>query len=350
MLNLLLLLFLLSLLISIYLIIRIKRLNKELKEISLSQELYEKIFKNLPFETILLKNLQIMQMNQKALENFGLNPNLKELKKELQKKGKYYEILEIPLDSKHKLVLLTDNTEIEGLKEAYKIALSYLSHELKTPLAIASTYLERLEPHIFKDSTEEEVKLLFQKVQSSFKGLERLLKKLFSSIEYLAKDIKFAKAPFNLKEAVEEAVFWVSPLAEEKRVTIEYHLQDNLIVNGSIDLFIQAIFNLAENAVKASPEGGKVIIKSLSISAEKVLLSIRDFGKGIPPEKLAFLGKPFFKLSEGEGMGLGLFIAKRIIEAHQGELKFYLPSDGGLEVNVVITCFYESSKNKNSLK
>ncbi|MFN3567374.1 MAG: sensor histidine kinase [Caldimicrobium sp.] len=283
-------------------------------------------------------------MNRKAIENFGLTPNLKDLKRDFQKRGKYYEILEISIDREYKILILLDNTEIEGLKEAYKIALGYLFHELKTPFAIALSYLERLEPHILKESTEEEVKILFQKVQTSFKGLDKLLKKLFSSIEYLAKDIKFAKAPFNLREAIDEAVFWVSPLAEEKKVSIEYDLRDNLIVIGSLELFIQALFNLVENAVKASPEGKKVIIRSLPLSSEKILLIIRDFGKGVPPEKIGFLGKPFFKLSEGEGMGLGVFIAKRIIEAHHGELKFHLPTDGGLEVNIIIPCHYEKNE------
>ncbi|MFN3505781.1 MAG: ATP-binding protein, partial [Caldimicrobium sp.] len=65
-----------------------------------------------------------------------------------------------------------------------------------------------------------------------------------------------------------------------------------------MDLFIQALFNLLENAVKVSFEGKKVIIKAFYLTSEKILVSIRDFGPGIPPEKLPFLGQPFFKLSE----------------------------------------------------
>ncbi|MFN4131675.1 MAG: sensor histidine kinase [Caldimicrobium sp.] len=320
--------------LSVYLYYKIHQIKRTLKKALQEKELYHALFHKLPFELILLKNNSIIEINQKALENLGINFNLSNLKERFKNKGKYYEILEIPLPNVYKMLVLIDITEKEGMKEAYQIALSYLSHELKTPLAVASSYLERLEPHFQKAEVSVEAKENFEKVLSAFNSLKKLLKKLFSSIEYLAKDIKIPQEPFKLKEAIEEAVLWVTPLAEEKKVLIDYHIKDDITLHGSLDLFIQALFNLIENAVKFSPPGEKVIIKGQYLTADMLLLTIRDFGPGVSPEKIAFLGKPFFKLSEGEGMGLGLFIAKRIIEAHKGEIKFNLPSEGGLEINI----------------
>ncbi|MFN3505780.1 MAG: histidine kinase dimerization/phospho-acceptor domain-containing protein [Caldimicrobium sp.] len=146
----------------------------------------------------------------------GILPNLTNLKEKFKKRGKYYEIIEIPLEKEYKILILKDITERVSLKEAYQIVLSYLSHELKTPIAIASGYLERLGNFLEEEKIDEKTRKIYEKVTLAFKNLEKLLKKLFSSIEYLAKDIKIAKEPFSLKEAIEEAIFWVSPLSEKK--------------------------------------------------------------------------------------------------------------------------------------
>ncbi len=330
-----LLVFFLSLL-SFNLIKKLYAIKKDLKKTLFQKELYSNIFRRLPSEVILLEGNQILELNRRALENLGTNPSLSGLKERLKKMGKYYDIIEVPLENDYKILYFKDSTERESLKEAYQVALSYLSHELKTPVAIASGYLENLGKLLESKNMDSEVQETFEKVNLAFRNLEKLLRKLFSSIEYLAKDIKFAKEPFNLREAIEEAIFWVSPLAEEKKVSFEYQIAEEITLYGSLKLFIQCLFNLIENAVKASPEGNRVIIKAYYLTSDKIFISIRDFGPGVLPEKLPFLGKPFFKLSEGEGMGLGLFIAKRIVEAHQGELIFRLPEGGGLEINIIL--------------
>lgn len=331
------LILLLSILV-LYLIYKVKFLKKQYQECQNFRNLYYSLFNEIPLEIILLKDNEIMESNKSALETLGVNLNIdkEELKERMKRSGKYFEIKEIPIKDKYKMIVLLDITEKESLKEAYKIALSYLSHELKTPLAIASGYLERLGIYLLESESNEEIKELYYKIENAFKRLEKLLTKLFSSIEYLAKDIKFSKEPFNLKEALDEAIFWVTPLAEEKGVTLQYKIEEDITLYGSVNLFIQALFNLIENAVKVSSKGQCVIIKAFYITSEKISITIRDFGPGLPPEKLNFLGQPFFKLREGEGMGLGLFIAKKVIEAHNGKLNFYLPSDGGLEVNLII--------------
>ncbi|MCS7198864.1 MAG: HAMP domain-containing histidine kinase [Caldimicrobium sp.] len=275
-------------------------------------------------------------MNQRALENLGSSPQPSEIKKIFEKKGKKIEIYEVNLDSEHKVLLVMDITEQESLKEAYQIALSYLSHELKTPFAIAYGYLERLENLLHKRIEDGEIKTLFEKTKESFQRLEKLLKKLFSGIDYLAKEIKVKQEKLSLKEIIEEALFWVTPLAEEKRIHLAFEVMEGLTIVGSPELLTQAFFNIIENAVKASPHGEVVQIQALVQNSKKISIVIRDRGPGVTPEKLPLLGMPFFKLKESEGMGLGLFITKRIIEAHGGVLRFNLPREGGLEVHIIL--------------
>jgi len=215
------------------------------------------------------------------------------------------------------------------------MALSYLSHEFKTPIAIALGYTDRLESLLEREKTSEEIKEAFSKVKSSLKNLERLLKKLFSSLDYLAKEVKLKKEVLSLKEIIEEALFWASPLAEDKEVEIELKMEEDLKISGSAELLTQAFFNVIENAIKASPKKGKITISFYPYDY-KILITIRDRGPGVPEEKLSLLGMPFFKLSNTEGTGLGLFITRKIIEAHGGEIKFSLPQDGGLEVKIFL--------------
>ncbi|MCS7150394.1 MAG: HAMP domain-containing histidine kinase [Caldimicrobium sp.] len=322
--------------LSIFLLISYFKTKKALELAEFNKKLFEEIFHRLPVEAILIKDAQILKLNQKALENLGGNPTISEIKKNLHRKGKKFDVFEINLDSQHKILILSDITERESLREAYQIALSYLSHELKTPFAIAYGYLERLDSLLQRKTQDNEIMALYEKTKESFQRLEKLLKKLFSSIDYLAKEIRIKRESLKLKEIIEEALFWVTPLAEQKQVKMELNLEEDIFLEGSSELLTQAFFNILENAVKASPEGEKVYIKALPYNFKHILITIRDKGPGVIPEKLPLLGMPFFKLRESEGMGLGLFITKRIIEAHGGELKFNLPKERGLEVQVFL--------------
>ncbi|BAU23323.1 hypothetical protein THC_0938 [Caldimicrobium thiodismutans] len=309
------------------------KLRQELSRISQLREVFSKALHEIPTEIILLHREEIFFINKKALENFGANPRLSDLIKGINKGGRRFKSLEIPLGKDYKMLVFMDITEIESYKEAYQMALSYLSHELKTPLAVAKGYLERLEDKIAL-SLEERDRESFEKAKEAFEKLEKLLKKLFSSIEYLAKEIRFKREAVNLRECLEEAIFWVSPLAEDKGINIERKIPEDIFLKGSSELLTQAFFNVIENAVKVTPDGGKVEIKVYEVSSEIVSVAIRDYGPGVPPEKLPLLAMPFFKLREGEGMGLGLFITRRIIEAHGGAIKFSLPEGGGLIVEI----------------
>lgn len=325
------LVFFLLFFLSFYFFIRERKQRKKAEEV---RDLFEKIFHNLPFEAILFKDREIVRMNRRALETLGADPKIEDFLTGVNRKGRKFEALEVSLSENYRLLILQDVTERESLKSAYQMALSYLSHELKTPFAIASGYLERLEDSFRKGNPSEE---LLIKTKEAFQRMEKLLRKLLSSIEYLAKDIRIKREEIRVRELIEEALFWVSPLAEEKSVEIEFSEDlENLRVRGAPDLLIQALFNVIENAVKASPPGKKVVIKTYTLNASKIVLSIRDFGPGVSSDKLSLLAMPFFKLRDDEGLGLGLFITKRIIEAHGGTINFSLPQGGGLEVQIIL--------------
>lgn len=326
----------LSLGLSAFFIQRYYRLKKELVKTLKDLKIKEQIFWNLPICGILMKKDGVVAVNKCAMEILGVNPKLDQIERIFIKKGKKVKTMEIDLSEDHRLILWIDITESESLKEAYKMALSYLSHELKTPLAVAVGYSERIEDQLGKSDLPPDWAENFYKLRNALVSLEKLLKRLFSGIEYLAKEVRMEKERVSMNEVLEEAIFWAQPLAEDKKIRLEVKTQGNFYVLGSSHLLTQAVFNVLENAIKVSPFNGVIVIELYPLGENKTCLSIRDFGPGIAPDRLSLLGMPFMKFGNTEGTGLGLFITKRIVEAHGGELRFSLPSDRGLEVKIIL--------------
>lgn len=326
----------LSLGLSLFFILRYRRLKRDLVKILKDLKIKEQIFWNLPICGILMEKDELIAVNKCAMEILGVNPRLDQIEKIFSKKGRKTRTIEIDLSENYRLILWIDITESESLKEAYKMALSYLSHELKTPLAVAVGYSERIEDQLKKSALSIDWAENFYKLRTALISLEKLLKRLFSGIEYLAKEVRMKKEKVSINEVLEEAVFWAQPLTEDKKIKLEVKTQGNFYVLGSSHLLTQAVFNVLENAIKVSPSNGVIIIELYPLGENKVCLSIRDFGPGIAPEKLPLLGMPFMKFGNTEGTGLGLFITKKIVEAHGGELRFNLPSDKGLEVKIIL--------------
>jgi signal transduction histidine kinase len=105
----------------------------------------------------------------------------------------------------------------------------------------------------------------------------------------------------------------------------------------------QVLINLITNAIQASPAGETVRVIT-DLEKGEVVLSVKDYGPGIPPDKIALLGKPFFTTKK-EGTGLGLSIVHKIIKAHQGYLEIQNNPEGGSTFKVQLPAL---SKNTPS--
>jgi two-component system sporulation sensor kinase A len=99
----------------------------------------------------------------------------------------------------------------------------------------------------------------------------------------------------------------------------------------------QVIMNIIKNSIESMPAGGEVVISLRQIEGEQALFCIQDQGEGIPEDKLARLGEPFFSMKE-KGTGLGLMVCRQIIEAHKGELSIQSQINQGTTVMIKIPC------------
>lgn len=128
------------------------------------------------------------------------------------------------------------------------------------------------------------------------------------------------------------------------RVSVEASFKGELIVHGDADRIKQVLLNLVENAIKHTPDGGAVRLAGASTDAGMVLLSVSDTGLGIPPEDLPHVFERFYRVDKSRsrahgGVGLGLAIARSIIEAHGGDIEVQSEVGVGTTFNVWLPAY-----------
>lgn len=220
--------------------------------------------------------------------------------------------------------LKTLSEQLQVTNRNYIEMLGFVTHELKNPLTSAimglytvkDGYLGELNP-AQKKSLESVAKSLdyFQDMVRNYLDLSRL-----EQGQLIVK-----KRPIKLVEAV------IGPALEalerqlaERRITVDNQVSDTLSVNADPTLLRVIYDDLLSNAVKYGREGGGILLAA-EARDDRVVLSVRNDGEGIPPEKQAQLFKRFSRLDTPgatgkKGTGLGLYICKEIVEKHGGEI------------------------------
>jgi signal transduction histidine kinase len=134
----------------------------------------------------------------------------------------------------------------------------------------------------------------------------------------------------SVEEVVEEALVLLRPLAEAKHITLEAEVPPAVMVNVDRERVFQVLSNLVGNAIKFTPEAGRV---TLHVTADErsVRFVVTDTGPGIPASQREHLFNRYWQApaKSKAGSGLGLYIAKGIVEAHGGAIWFEPPSSGG---------------------
>jgi len=233
------------------------------------------------------------------------------------------------------------------------IALASAAHELKTPLSVMTGYTDLLLGQLLGSLNEQQRKVLEEMKQSGLR-LQRFVQDFlaFSALE--SGKIRIGKELGNVNECVAEVLEHWSSRFEQKRLRWEFRPDSSLKPLLFDQLKLQhVISNLIDNAVKFTPVGGNVRVstaaylwerrtyrQNLPIATERrtssnsqanaVRISIADNGPGIPAEYHQEIFNEFLRLqqtSDSHGMGLGLAIARRLIEAHGG--KIWVESEPG---------------------
>jgi heavy metal sensor kinase len=208
------------------------------------------------------------------------------------------------------------------------------SHELRTPLATISAEIEWA---LARPRSAEEYRRSLDTARRASERMRRVVERLLTLARADAGDAALQRAPVGLAPVVNDALGILRPLAEQKGVTIEARL-DGATVVGDRDRLIDLATNLMSNAIQYNREGGHVRV-DVWPEGEEACLRVADTGTGISPDDLPRIFDRFFRADKARtadsgGAGLGLAIAKWIVDAHGGRIACTSTAGRGTEVLV----------------
>jgi len=223
------------------------------------------------------------------------------------------------------VMVLHDVTELRRLEQVRTEFVANVSHELRTPLTAIHGYLETLLGGALEERANARrfLEIVFRHTER----LGRLLNDLtdLSNIE-LGK-VSLALEAVQLGEVVESVLAIIGPKAAAGRVALATDLPSGLpLVRADRDRLAQILINLVDNAVKYTPEGGRVTVGASGGAGGLVEIAVSDTGVGIPPGDLPRITERFYRVDRARsrelgGTGLGLAIVKHLVLAHGGELR-----------------------------
>ncbi|MGH7620350.1 MAG: GAF domain-containing sensor histidine kinase, partial [Gemmatimonadaceae bacterium] len=208
--------------------------------------------------------------------------------------------------------------------------MAVVSHDLRNPLGVIQS-----QAALLKQSSRDggdhskETSEGLERIKRAVGHMTALISDLLDLAKIEAGRFVLRRAPENVSEIVRESLTMLRPLAEAKQIAITEHAID-MTVSVDRERIFQVLSNLVGNAIKFTPQGGAIRVLAEQ-HGEHVLFTVSDTGPGIPPDDIPQL---FDRYSQGErkssgGAGLGLYIAKGVVEAHGGRIWVEPPADGG---------------------
>lgn len=201
-----------------------------------------------------------------------------------------------------------------------------VSHESKTPLTALKLRLESIEE---RWGVDPELRAELDSAKAQIRRLSSLMDKALY-LNRVERDV-FQFEPISLADAVEEVLKRMDPLLRERKVAVHTKLDRDLWVQGDIFAIQTSIQSLIENSVFYNESEQKQIWISLSVENERAVFDIVDNGVGISDKDRPFVFERFYRgtgNSRIPGTGLGLYLAKTIVEAHQGTLQILSSTKG----------------------
>ncbi len=234
-----------------------------------------------------------------------------------------------------------------------------VAHEVRNPLGalrMGLSYLKQRET----DLNDEGFAIVYEEMDNAIERADSIIQGM---VDY-SRDESLKLESIKANDLIDRAINLVHYDLIKKSIVIEKHLRSDLpSIHVDLTKMEQVLINLISNSIHAVGEGGKIEISTLwgRISDvdrdegvrefqrlrkqdEVVIIEVRDFGPGIPEEKLVRVFEPFFTTKPtGEGTGLGLSVVKRIVELHRGHLQFQNARDGGtgIRARIILQAFPE---------
>jgi PAS domain S-box-containing protein len=231
---------------------------------------------------------------------------------------------QITYDNKHSDIILlsmediTQRRLIERQKDDF---VGYVTHELKTPITTLWAFVQLLQGYHTKTG-DKKSQFLLAKVAGQLDRLTTLLNSFSQVYKAQTGMLQLHKEKIDLYEVVRETVEMFQYTTTTHTISIEGNITKPLSVDK--ERIRQVLINLLINAIKYSPNADTIVVK-FSEESKQIVLSVQDFGPGIPQAAQVQIFERFFRMKDNQnynvkGLGLGLYIALEIIKAHKGKL------------------------------
>jgi signal transduction histidine kinase len=225
--------------------------------------------------------------------------------------------------------------ELKCHDEVEQELFSNLSHELRTPVTVIKGYMEALDAGLI--SSPQEVHAAAQAVAQETANLETMINELRQLAQIDNNGVVPEESAFNVDEVLGYIWRRFAPIAAARGVLLSHQLDAHVVVRLDRQLLDRAVANLLGNAITATPSGHSVMLSSAMDESHGICIVVEDTGAGIPKEDLPHIFERFFRGDRSRnrrsgGLGLGLPIAKDLVEIEGGHLELTSTVDVGTRV------------------
>lgn len=236
------------------------------------------------------------------------------------------------------IIVFQDITEQHKLDNMRKEFVANVSHELKTPITTIKSYAETLMEY---DDIEKEVAYKFLSViDDECDRMTRIVQDLLqlSNLDYNKRN--WNKVEYPVDKLINDVCLKLDFAFKDKNQELDLNIEKIPDFTIDKDGIEQVILNIVSNAIKYTPENGKISILAKE-EDNMAVITVKDNGVGIPEEDKARIFERFYRVDKGRsrdlgGTGLGLSIARQIVEAHGGQIKLKSKYEIGTEVDIII--------------
>jgi signal transduction histidine kinase len=226
---------------------------------------------------------------------------------------------------------------LQNLEEMRRGFIANVSHELRTPMTSVRGFVEGILDGTIPQEKHREYLMV---VRDEVNRLNRLVNDLLDLAKLEAGEMKLTLRNFDINELIRRCIIKLEALITEKDISIEADFEDEeILVNADSDAIERVVINLLHNAIKFTPEKGKIHFKT-ERQKDRIQISIEDTGVGIDPEEIPMIWDRFYKSDKSRGRdktgtGLGLAIVKNIINEHKQDIQ--VESEPGKGTRFVFT-------------
>ncbi len=240
------------------------------------------------------------------------------------------------------VAVLRDITDLKKLSEAKSMFVSMVSHEIKAPLAAVEGYLKIIESGLVDDEPDKNMEMVGRCLMRT-ETLRDMVSELMNIVAMEKGQFTIKRVPTEIEEIVAKAVESFREKARARDIDLNLEVPEpsdrkKILVDGGAMLSVFS--NLIDNAIKYTPEGGKVDVQ-VGYDRFQVRVTVHDNGIGMTAEEADKIFDEFYRARNEQtakiiGTGLGLCVVKRLVELHQGEVTVKTSPGEGSQFSVVL--------------